>query len=86
MEGLTTGKLWEGWGCPFFTKDVAMEIVNWEPLGINWQFHFVEDAFSSRPKDDPHGGWIHWAGIKINGVTHYPIGAFAWPWHVDSEE
>jgi hypothetical protein len=31
--GFTTGQTWNGWACPFFTKEIAMHILDWMAEG-----------------------------------------------------
>lgn len=87
-EGLTCGRRWREWHCPFFTKVAAEQILSWDYLNLDWRYVPAEDAYYSRSRYDETGEWERWEGVEIDGVTHYPIGAFSWWWcaNVDDNE
>lgn len=87
-EGYTDGTLWNGWECPWFTKEVAEEMMrdlNKEGVGTEYNpetdSYIVEVEFSD---PDVFDG----ADVKTeDGIQHlYPIGAWCWIWDEVVEE
>ena len=81
-EGYTDGRLWNGWECPWFTKEVTEEIMrDLNKEGIETKYDLQTDAYiveceSSEP--DVFDG----SDVKTeDGIQHlYPIGAWCWIW------
>ena len=86
FEGFTRGEKWNGFGCPRFTKEEAIKIVqaiNSQdfPSKYNEQtdeFEFTVDDWNDRDSVERYGS----AGIRYKGniVKVYPIGAWGWVW------
>lgn len=89
-EGYTDGTLWNGWECPWFTKEVADKMVR----------DFIRDGGEAKydPKTDSYtflgenwGSKDVFDGDDVeteDGIQHlYPIGAWCWIWdEVEKEE
>lgn len=79
-EGYTDGKHWNGWACPYFTKEVAddiMRINNADNNGTEMYYVPTTDTYV-RTWDD--GNDEEFDGIDINGMHLYPIGNMCWIW------
>lgn len=81
-EGYTDGQKWNGFACPRFTKEVALQFLADYPLPARYfkntdTFVFAMDP-NDRSKDDEFTG----VDIDAEGkVIHvYPIGAMYWAW------
>ena len=85
-EGYTFGKSWNGWGCPYFTKEIAMEMMkefNSEDQPARYDeekdtFIYIMDADHAEDYTDIYAG----KDYEFNGNTiHlYAIGTMAWTW------
>lgn len=94
FPGFTAGDRWNGWACPFFTRDVADRIavafVNQfaeeDRAGVTATYTPVTDTYRLRCEEngpeDTQG-----QDICVNGgVVHvYAIGAFCWCWNTTSD-
>lgn len=86
FTGYTNGATWNGWSCPWFTKEEGLKLVE--------RFNHVSDTFSlySEKIDsfmipNENGDEIEYEEFKgedrfINGITMrvYPIGSWCWVW------
>lgn len=76
---------WNGWACPWFTKEESLKIAEWLNSYIvdTLTFDETKDAFKYVPQDDS-GDIDYYIGADINtedGVKHlYPIGNKSWTW------
>ena len=76
---------WNGWACPWFTKEESLKIAGWLNSYIvdTLTFDETKDAFKYVPQDDS-GDIDYYIGADINtedGVKHlYPIGNKSWTW------
>lgn len=82
FEGYTDGKHWNGWACPWFTKEVAEQIMranNESYCGVAYQMQYNEkqDAFI-RVEEDNEPYVVK--GYDIDGLHLYPIGNMCWVW------
>lgn len=88
-EGFTQGRTWNGWACPSFTKEIALQMVenyNKEAHPLKAWYDEKEDAFSFEMEaNSPEStDTFHGHDIDVDGETlHvYSIGAGCWIWDV----
>jgi len=88
FEGWTAGQRWNGWECPYFEFNTAIQMVDaWNNAA------FGEEEYQARYDEERgefcfcDGGLEEWdcfgaQTIEIEGKTIkvYPIGAFCWIW------
>lgn len=81
FEGYTQGQYWNGWACPYFTKEVAETIMNANnkcaDVDFRMSYNADTDTFS-RPYDEEEVE--EFKGIDIDGLHLYPIGTMCWIW------
>lgn len=82
FEGYTDGRHWNGWACPYFTKEIAeniMHINNAYYTFGEWQMRYDEeqDAFIREYEDEEPEVF---KGYDIDGLHLYPIGTCCWIW------
>ena len=81
FEGYTSGRHWNGWACPYFTKEVAESImkVNNKIAGEDCPMSYdaKTDTFSRYYDEDSND---EFQGEDINGMHLYPIGTCCWIW------
>ena len=91
FEGWTAGESWNGWDCPYFEREVAMQIAEvWEQLAFSgevFQSRYDEDqdrfCFRSNDSDwECFGRQI--ITVEDRQITVYAIGAYAWVWQEDN--
>lgn len=94
FEGYTLGQHWNGWACPFFTKEVGMQVVeefekfnDKEGWGKGYKAWYdkEKDAFcfvdpNSTEEDDPEIYEGHDIVFENKTLHVYPIGSFGWVW------
>lgn len=87
----TAGATWNGWGCPYFTKEQAEKlatIINEMPGqcrfvgGGSLKYDEARDAFISCTNDegDEEVFEVVTAALDGNEIKVYAIGAFSWTW------
>ena len=82
-EGYTDNRLWNGWECPWFTKEVADTIMSdLNQDGIRTVYDITKDTYII---DDQYNDTVDtYEGRDVetfNGIKHlYPIGAWCWIW------
>lgn len=80
FEGYTDGSYWNGWACPWFTKEVGLKIakLNNEVNNIDYFMAYNErtDSFIKLNDDEPE----IFQGQDIDGMHLYPIGNACWVW------
>ena len=86
FEGYVEPRDWNGWACPWFTKEVGFEIMKANnkvcpdyPMAYNAK----TDAFYyySDPDFEPE----EYKGCDVNGEHLYPIGNCSWIWYETKE-
>ena len=82
-EGYTDGTLWNGWECPWFTKEIAEEMMqDLRNEGVEAEYCAKTDSYIV--KDDNNETTDIFDGSYIeteDGILHlYPIGAWCWIW------
>lgn len=90
-EGYTDGRLWNGWECPWFTKEVADEMMrDLNKEGVETEYHHKTDSYIIKSEDwDEPDVFDGRDIITEDGPMHlYPIGAACWIWDevVEDEE
>lgn len=84
FEGYTVGDTWNGWECPFFTEDVAEDILRAsEANGYSWRFSTIHNGYVVSHVDDKWPATCYdGQRVTINGnpVTVYAIGTYEWTW------
>ena len=82
-EGYTDNRHWNGWECPWFTKEVADVIMSdLNKDGIRTMYDVTKDTYII---DDQYNDTVDtYKGCDVetlNGIKHlYPIGAGCWIW------
>ncbi len=83
FEGFTTGDLWNGWACPYFTRMEGQRVVlvwNSQLEGQNERgqasFNGTDNCFEFLLS----GEVDRFGAEVIDGVDLYPIGTFGWCW------
>ena len=82
IKGITYGYTWNGWACPYFTKESVLQIAKEMPdFGIqydaNQDMFFGESEYYDREE---------WQSKIINGQKYYPIGNCSWCWYELTKE
>lgn len=86
FEGFTDGNTWNGWACPYFTRKVAVKVLEASRNnGYLWSYDAEADAFVVRHRDDPEDFQPErFDGFHINldneEFAVYSIGAYSWIW------
>ena len=71
FEGHTDGSHWNGWACPYFTKEVADQTMTCsEPMMTYDTYTYVIDEDNT----------YYFQGMDIDGIHLYPIGNGSWVW------
>ena len=80
-HGITFGFQWNGWECPFFTKEVAERVCQ---LNINeeveYRYDEEQDAFIIKFTEWENDEEEVYHGYTIDGVKYYPIGNGFFHW------
>lgn len=90
FKGYEEGYIWNGWYCPWFTKEEGLKIAEWinSYTEDSLTFDETKDAFKYVLQDDSDD-IDYYVGANINtedGVKHlYPIGNKSWTWDKDAE-
>jgi len=82
--GYESGEFWNGFSCPYFKKEVALDIIDKfkdQPFCKAW-YDEEKDKFVLQSLNQMD--LIHEAEI-IDGEKYYQIGGHIWTWTVDSE-
>ena len=85
IKGITYGKTWNGWQCPYFTKVNALKLVKLfngvcgeddNPLSYNKEKNmFIYDNGEEHEHDE-------YNPILIDNKEYYPIGSHNWCWFI----
>ena len=82
-EGYTDGRLWNGWECPWFTKEMAEEIMrDLNKDGVETEYNPETDSYIIKSEDWDEPDVFDGNDVKTeDGIQHlYPIGAWCWIW------
>lgn len=86
FEGFTCGDTWNGWRCPYFTREEAIEVLNASVSnGYSWRYDDEPGVFLVRHPHDPADSEperFDAIRISVNGcsIEVYAIGAYSWAW------
>lgn len=82
-EGYTDGTLWNGWECPWFTKEVADEMIrDFIKEGGEAKYDLEIDSYTFLGENWDSPDVFDGADVETeDGILHlYPIGAWCWIW------
>lgn len=82
-EGYTDNRLWNGWECPWFTKEVADKMIDdLNKEGVKSKYDTETDTYIVNFEDlDTIDEFEGYDVETVDGVQHlYPIGAWCWIW------
>lgn len=88
-EGYTDGTLWNGWECPWFTKEVAEEMMkDLNKEGVRTEYDEERDSYIVEVEQCDEPDVFDGADVVTeDGIKHlYPIGAWCWIWDEVMEE
>lgn len=90
FEAYSTGETWNGWKCPYFTKEVADKLMTYllkEGAMEKAYYDAEKDAYVLHVADADADEIEVWESeiTKINDeiIKVYPIGVFSWCWSKD---
>ena len=86
FSGLTYGHTWNGWAVPYFTKEVALEIVAHMPSNLRYSEEtdsFIYNDIEFTKSEDYNE---YFGAEEINGQKYYSIGGCSWCWDEVVEE
>jgi hypothetical protein len=88
LDCFVTGQSWNGWECPYFTKEQGDALLA-DPHFSEGRFDDERDAFvfpcGSCGGDCDCGDEVY-SAVDFDGVKYYPIGAGMWIWSLAGEE
>jgi len=70
FQGITDGRLWNGWACPLFTLETMKEIQAWVEDGINVNPIAIEGDRVCNVYDHEQ---IELTTTVVDGVTYYEL-------------
>ena len=81
-EGYTDGSLWNGWECPWFTKEVAEQIMkDLNRDDVETSYSEATDSYIVYRADDVEDVFEgEYVATEDGGKHLYPIGAWCWIW------
>lgn len=88
FQGFTRGETWNGWQCPYFTRETAEQILKAsERNGYRWQYDETSDTYLVQHSADPtdfEPDRFEEVKIEIEGLETkaYAIGAYSWAWEI----
>lgn len=77
FKGWTYGSYWNGWSCPRFTKEMALEILKL----THTQYYFINDVLIYTLEGEEES-----ERLEQNEDGTYSLGAWSWTWSEISEE
>jgi hypothetical protein len=87
FDGYTFGDLWNGWACPYFTKETGIAIAEHyeKKWGLKLAYHEANDEMIegfTHTDDDGYEDEFSAVRAIYNGkeLTLFGIGAFGWVW------
>ena len=86
FEGYTQDEKWNGFACPYFTYDQAMNIVTaWQGTGTEAYYDPNSDSFYFKMADSSDEVTEdRFEAVRLHEMKLYPIGAFSWIWDEES--
>lgn len=92
FEGFHKGDRWNGWACPYFTHEVALQIAEHTNTEPDYQLVFDKDAdvwkWVTVDDVDDEPWEFERQTIVVNGeeISVFAIGAYGWVWDVTELE
>ena len=81
FPGYTLDERWNGWACPYFTKEQAWAIViAWHEFGAEAGFDTGSDEFVFGLLDDDEGESERYSATLVAGKKLFPVGNSSWIW------
>ena len=81
FAGFTLGENWNGWACPYFTRDQASALVEgWLALGGQAHYDAASDEFVFSSLEASDQLPERYGPTDVAGQRLYPIGTRAWIW------
>lgn len=83
FEGYHNHETWNGFACPCFDKEVALQIVaHFQRDCDKWVYEESEDVFKLYTEDDDEAEVYYGHDIEVNGQKKhvYAIGSMCWIW------
>lgn len=78
-------RTWNGWACPWFAKEVADKIMEWNnegrPDNLLLTYNAETDTYSVPAQEEYYKGVDVW--ISGQYVHLYPIGNSCWIWDIE---
>jgi hypothetical protein len=79
FPGFTSGDGWNGWACPYFSFEVALQIVGaFQAQGAVARYDEAHDVFVF--ESDVPGESEEFGLFEVKGRKLYPLGAGSWIW------
>lgn len=81
--GFSRGGRWNGWEMPFFTFEVAQELMNDQNAATKEQqlvYEAATDSFVYQDSYYPADEWERFDAVLVDGQKFYAIGAGSWVW------
>lgn len=92
-EGLTDGSQWNGWECPRFPREVALQILKDAAEWFRWTLDeatgVIRGAFTdglAEGEEPPEEEWSTFEPETIDGNVCYGVGAAWWCWWRKAED
>jgi hypothetical protein len=76
IEGFSYGNTWNGWACPYFTKESGLLIAKLMP-DFGMTYDEENDRFVA---ESEYYDRDEWESVVIDGAKYYPIGNCSWCW------
>ena len=79
--GYSEGKTWNGWQCPLFDMEVALQIAkDFSAVNDYLVYDEATDSFKYKTEDYADGEFDTFSSVMKDGKKFYAIGAFSWCW------
>eukprot|EP01038_Epipyxis_sp_PR26KG_P019144 gene19144-27116_t len=80
--GFSQNEYWNGWACPLFTFEVALEIASEmnTALANSLVYDDGDDSFVARDDSCPSNEWERFKAVVVGAKKLYPIGSHSWIW------
>lgn len=79
FPGITDGRLWNGWACPWFRLETMSEIARWVEDGINDPIEIDGERIFEVYETER----IELETMVVDGVKYYQISGWCWDEEVD---
>ena len=88
VTGITFNRHWNGWECPYFSKDNALRLVGLfnRHMGMDdnpLKYDSKKDLFIyDNGQSDDYAEYEEYEPTRIDGKNYYQIGAYNWCWMI----